>query len=610
LLLADYGASVLRIDRPLAHPHDGKPLQPTADLLTRRKSSVAVNLKSSDGQALLEAILLEADILLDPFRPGVLESLSLSPHQLLAKNPRLIIARLTGFRRDGQYAAMAGHDINYLAVSGILSQLGRVDGSPYPPANILADFAGGGLMCALGILLALLERTTSGKGQVVENNMVDGVGYLGSMMRFARRNDLWNRPRGQNLLDGGCPWYDVYPCKDGGHMAVGALEPHFFRRLVQGLELPELDNPVLREDRTSWPAMRDRFRRRFLEKTRSEWENIFNGADACCTPVLDQRELEDVEKEQRLPVDLQASPGFPLDEKQSWTSAGLAPGTGGPDILDQWFVENEARLIKWSKYITDHQQTARAAGLKWATDCYMRNDWAGHPAPSAQALNEILLHLVKVPGYDYSSWSRNRLCPESQDLLHVYDNLPPEPGTEEFKKAKVRMIAEMMFQGVLQQELAKGLCVSDEEIAEAQQALFPADDKRWSLLPLEMTPRFYKEKNFQWLGIQSWSNLGASSLPLRTHDTINDIQVTPTSQCISATRTLNNYVHQRIASLEESRVESNQDESIEGIASGPDDKGEHDKLNDSGAFRESSRDHNKFGNPFPEPDDYPWANGL
>ncbi|KAL8876895.1 MAG: hypothetical protein Q9198_004986 [Flavoplaca austrocitrina] len=240
----------------------------------------------------------------------------------------------------------------------------------------------------------------------------------------------------------------------------------------------------------------------------------------------------------------------------------------------------------------------------------MRNDWAGQPAPSAQALNEILLHLVKVPGYDYSSWSRNRLCPEAQDLLHVYDNLPPEPDTEEFKKAKVRMVAEMMFQGVLQQELAKGLCVIDEELAEAQQALFPADDKRWSLLPLEMTPRFYKEKNFQWLGIQSWSNLGASSLPLRTHDITNVSQVLPTYQCIGGTGTLKDYFHRRTASLEETRVVSNQDESIEGVTSGPDDKGEHDKLNDSGAFRESSRDHNKFGNPFPEPDDYPWAFGL
>lgn len=286
---------------------------------------------------MLEAILLEVDVLLDPFRPGVLESLSLSPHHLLEINPRLIIARLTGFRRDGPYAAMAGHDINYLAVSGILSQLGRADGPPYPPANLLADFAGGGLMCALGILLALFERTASGKGQVVENNMADGVGYLGSMMRYARNASLWDRPRGQNLLDGGCPWYDVYQCKDGGYMAVGALEPHFFRRLVRGLELPELDNLALREDRASWPAMREQFRLRFLERTRHEWEKTFNGTDACCTPVLDQQELENTANKQRLPVSLQSSPGLPIDKKQSWTSTGLAPGFGGPILLHQWF---------------------------------------------------------------------------------------------------------------------------------------------------------------------------------------------------------------------------------------------------------------------------------
>ncbi|KAL8652757.1 MAG: hypothetical protein Q9226_004129 [Calogaya cf. arnoldii] len=337
LLLADYGASVLRIDRPLPHPHDGRPAQPTADLLIRRKSSVAVDLKSTDGRALLEAILSEVDVLLDPFRPGVLESLSLSPQLLIERNPRLIVARLTGFRRDGPYAVMAGHDINYLALSGILSHLGRSDGPPYPPANILADFAGGGLMCVLGILLALFERTASGKGQVVENNMVDGVAYLGSMIRYARETRFWDRPRGQNLLDGGCPWYDVYQCKDGGYMAVGALEPHFYRRLVQGLELPELDNLALREDRASWPSMREQFRLRFLERTRQEWEKTFVGTDACCTPVLEQRELENTETEQRLPISLKSSPGLSIDEEQSWTSAGLIPGSGGPDLLNQWF---------------------------------------------------------------------------------------------------------------------------------------------------------------------------------------------------------------------------------------------------------------------------------
>ncbi|KAL8757348.1 MAG: hypothetical protein Q9199_002276 [Rusavskia elegans] len=329
LLLADYGASVLRIDRPLPHPHDKWPIQPTADLLTRRKCSVAVDIKSTDGRALLEAILLEVDVLLDPFRPGVLESLSLSPHHLLEINPRLIIARLTGFRRDGPYAAMAGHDINYLALSGILSQLGRADGLPYPPANLLADFAGGGLMCALGILLALFERTASGKGQVVENNMVDGVGYLGSMMRYAKNTSLWDRPRGRIC------WTEA--ALDGGYMAVGALEPHFFRRLVQGLGLPELDNLELREDRASWPAMREQFRIRFLERTRHEWEKAFDGTDACCTPVLDQQELENTDKEQRLPVSLRCSPGLLIDEKQSWISAGLVPDGGGPNLLHQWF---------------------------------------------------------------------------------------------------------------------------------------------------------------------------------------------------------------------------------------------------------------------------------
>ncbi|KAL8787356.1 MAG: hypothetical protein Q9213_002239 [Squamulea squamosa] len=296
------------------------------------------------------------DVLLDPFRPGVLESLNLSPDNLLGKNPRLIIARLTGFRRDGPYANMAGHDINYLAVSGILSQLGRTEEPPYPPANILADFAGGGLMCALGILLALLERTASGKGQLVEHNMVDGAGYLGSMMRYARKTALWDRPRGKNVLDGGCPWYDVYLCKDGAYMAVGALEPQFFRRLIDGLELPELENPTAREDRANWPAIRERFRLRFLEKTRPEWEQIFDRTDACCTPVLNQQELEDNGYEQRLPVGLQASSGLTIGASQSWTGTAIAPGNEGLDMLRQWFgwkLEREFQIVGGGLVKTD-----------------------------------------------------------------------------------------------------------------------------------------------------------------------------------------------------------------------------------------------------------------
>ena len=283
----------------------------------------------------MRTLLKDVDILLDPYRPGVLEVLGLSPSELLARNKRLIIARLTGFRRDGKYAKMAGHDINYLAVSGVLSQLGRKSEAPYPPANILADFAGGGLMCAFGILLALLAREKTGKGQVVECNMVDGSAYLGTFMRFASKTPLWNKPRGENLLDGGCPFYDVYKCKDGGYMAVGALEPQFFAKLLEGLELDQ-GYAMKQQDRKTWPAMREIFHAKFLEKTRGQWEAIFDGNDACCTPVLTQAELEEARYEQRLAVGLTHSFGSGHNEGDGWRSSGLVPGSGGEEVLKSW----------------------------------------------------------------------------------------------------------------------------------------------------------------------------------------------------------------------------------------------------------------------------------
>jgi len=221
LLLADWGASVLRIDRAVEGAHTDNPPPPTSDLLTRHKSSIAVDIKSKAGISLILSLIPNVDILIDPFRPGVLEKAGLSPEKVLLKlNPRLIVARMTGFRRDGKYAPMAGHDINYLAVSGVLSQLGRKHDTPYPPANLLGDFGGGGLVCFLGIVMAVLQRQSSGMGQVVEANMVDGAAYLGVMPRFARKTPMWDRPRGENLLDGGCPYYDTYECRDGGFMAV------------------------------------------------------------------------------------------------------------------------------------------------------------------------------------------------------------------------------------------------------------------------------------------------------------------------------------------------------------------------------------------------------
>ncbi|KAK7545142.1 CoA-transferase family III domain-containing protein [Phyllosticta citribraziliensis] len=221
LLLADYGAEVIRIDRAAAPSTAGPPPAPTPDQLTRRKTSISVDLKSSGGVALIKALIPHVDVVIDPYRPGVLEAAGLCPTAVLRSlNPRLIVARMTGFRRDGKYAAMAGHDINYLAVAGVLGMLGRRGEKPYAPGNILGDFAGGGAVCFVGILLALLERMRSGLGQVVEANMVDGSAFMATFPRLAMRGPMWDRERGDNVLDGGCPYYDTYETKDGKFMAV------------------------------------------------------------------------------------------------------------------------------------------------------------------------------------------------------------------------------------------------------------------------------------------------------------------------------------------------------------------------------------------------------
>jgi alpha-methylacyl-CoA racemase len=239
---------------------------------------------------------------------------------------------------------MAGHDINYLSVSGILSMLGPpAPGLPLAPGNILADFAGGGTMCFLGILLALLSRQRTGRGQVVEANMVDGVSYLGTMPRLGMKNPTWNQPRGNNLLDGGCPYYGSYGCKDGGVMAVGALEPQFFAELLKGLGLT-VEEVVEsgrgyggRDDRRNWPYIRKVFTQRFLSKTRKEWEAIFDGMDACVTPVLEMKELEAQGYEQKVPVRLVETPGLAFEKEEGgWTGGGLSPGEGGEETLREW----------------------------------------------------------------------------------------------------------------------------------------------------------------------------------------------------------------------------------------------------------------------------------
>ncbi|OGM39647.1 putative isopenicillin N-CoA epimerase [Aspergillus bombycis] len=332
ILLADYGASVLRVDRP------GIATTPTVDPLTRRKLSVQVDLRDPSSREILFALLQSADILIDPFRPGVLERLGLCPSTVLLKhNPRLIIARMTGFRRDGKYQDMAGHDINFIAVSGVLSMLGRAGDLPYPPGNILGDFAGGGAMGFLGILLALVARSVTGRGQVVEANMVDGSAYLATGPRLLRQGPLWDEPRGKNLLDGGCPYYSVYETKDKGrYFAVGANESRFYEKLIQGLGLSVAELPD-REVKAHWPVLRSMFQEKFYEKTRDEWEAVFDGTDACATPVLEQDELETDHFEQRLPVRLVDTPGLPIQtDEGGWSGGGLVPGHGTQEILASW----------------------------------------------------------------------------------------------------------------------------------------------------------------------------------------------------------------------------------------------------------------------------------
>ena len=314
-------------------------------MLTSYKSSIVLDLKKSECIAFLKSMLSKVDVLIDPFRPGVLENLGLCPKTLVKEYPRLIVLRLTGFRRDGKYKDLAGHDINYLAVSGLLNQLGASGSPPSPPANILGDYAGGGLVGFVGVLLAIMHRSMTGNGQVVEANMVDGVSYLGTIPRLRTKEPVWNGERGTNLLDGGCPYYRCYECKDTGqYMSVGALEPKFFTNLLLGLELDTKKlgfSSSTREDKNTWPRMHQLFDERFRQKTRSEWEAIFDGLDACVTPVLEYAELERAHYEQRPLVHLQESPAKPV--KAPWKGKILKLGDGGIEALSKWYGLEEGK---------------------------------------------------------------------------------------------------------------------------------------------------------------------------------------------------------------------------------------------------------------------------
>jgi alpha-methylacyl-CoA racemase len=284
MLLADLGADVLVVDRP-ADTDLGLKRERWYDVMMRGKRSVTLDLKEKNGAQTALQLVSKADALIEGFRPGVMERLGLGPEAALARNPKLVYGRMTGWGQDGPLAARAGHDINYIALAGVLHAFGRRGEAPVPPLNLVGDFGGGGMLLALGIACALLEAGRSGKGQVVDAAMVEGASLLAAMFHGFLKAHQWSEIRGANVLDTGAPWYDVYETRDGKYVSVGAIEAKFYQDLLSRLGLEGRELPGQYE-RARWPELHDLFRSKFKEKTRTEWCKMFEGSDACFAPVL------------------------------------------------------------------------------------------------------------------------------------------------------------------------------------------------------------------------------------------------------------------------------------------------------------------------------------
>lgn len=284
MVLADLGADIVRVDR-ISKESTAYSLPPHLDVLNRGRRSVAVDVKDPAGREVVVRLADSCDFLIEGFRPGVAERLGLGPEELRARNPLLVYGRMTGWGQDGVLAQAAGHDLNYLAVTGILAALGRSDAPPAPPLNVIGDFGGGGLLLALGIVSALVERSASGQGQVVDAAIVDGVSLLGTFLHGVRAAGDWVDERESNLIDGGAHVYDCYETADARYMAVGAIEEKFYGQLCDGLGLEPGEAPAP-GDRARWREMHDRLAAIFKTKTQREWCVVFAGLDACVTPVL------------------------------------------------------------------------------------------------------------------------------------------------------------------------------------------------------------------------------------------------------------------------------------------------------------------------------------
>jgi alpha-methylacyl-CoA racemase len=289
MVLADLGAEVIRLDR--AGPSElGLPTPSRFDVPGRGKKSIALDLKTPAGVAAARRLIASADVVIEGFRPGVMERLGLGPEVCLADNPRLVFGRISGWGTAGPMAAMAGHDLNYLGLSGALAAMGSPGSPPPVPLNLIGDYGGGAMMLALGVLAAVIRARTSGAGQVVETSIAAGALALTPLFYGLLAGRRWGLERSANLLDGGAPFYRCYECADGRYVAIGSIEPKFYRQLVEGLGLSATLDSARQYDRTTWADTAERLTAAFRTATRDEWAKRFDGTDACVTPVLDWSE--------------------------------------------------------------------------------------------------------------------------------------------------------------------------------------------------------------------------------------------------------------------------------------------------------------------------------
>jgi alpha-methylacyl-CoA racemase len=334
MLLADLGADVVRIDRRGARGGIMGALG-TTSLLDRGKRSIALDLKDDDDLRVVRALVGRADVLLEGFRPGVMERLGLGPDELLALHPALVYGRMTGWGQTGPLSGSAGHDIGYIALTGALGATGHPDERPAPPMNLLGDFGGGGVFLALGAVAALVHARATGQGQVVDAAIVDGTAVLTTMIHGMLAGGTWIDRRGRNLLDTGAPFYDVYRCADGQFVAVGALEEQFYAALLEGLGLAGDESLPDRTDPRQWPALHERFTEAFGRRTRAEWWSVFEGTDACVAPVWSLLEAtSDPHNRERgvfVDVDGTVQPGVAPRFSVTPGSVGSVPAVGEHD---------------------------------------------------------------------------------------------------------------------------------------------------------------------------------------------------------------------------------------------------------------------------------------